>query len=428
MTETFDSRPRPYQVREIIGLTKELLETQFQNLNVQGEVTNLSRSSSQHIYFSLVDEEAMLSVAVFASDVYRNPFLLKMKNGDKVIVHGGFSLYAKRGTFQLVGKKVWPIGAGDLRARLEALKKKLAGEGLFELERKRTIPAFAKKIAVITAPKGAAVRDFIEIAKRRSFSLHLVVVPALVQGETAPASLIKALKMAQEIEGVDLIVVTRGGGSFEDLFCFNDEALVRAIALCPIPVISAVGHEVDITLCDLVADKRCETPSAAAEFITQNQVVIKERLAQISIRLRYQLSRQQHGLIQQLQRSHPRRMMIHLQNRVREAERVITSRRPSDILAKHFDIKDQLFLLDDFAQSLERRSTELFQQLQQRCEKLGELLQAVGPKRVLARGFTYLQRQGQVVAKASDFDQVPNEEEMSLVFQDGPRQVVRSSK
>ena len=419
---------RPFKVQQLVAQVKDLLEGEFQNIWVEGEVSNFSRSPSHHIYFSLVDSEAMISVAVFASDVARNPLLSKIKNGDKVLAHGSLSVYTKRGSFQLVARKVVPAGAGDLRAKLEALKKKLSIEGLFDQDIKKPIPHFPSRIAVITSPQGAAIKDFIEIAKRRSFFLDLIIIPATVQGETASATLIKALKLAEQVKGVDLVVITRGGGAFEDLFCFNDEALIRAIYACPLPVISAVGHEVDTTLCDLVADKRCETPSAAAEFITASQVQLRMRIKNLSQRLLLQLNNQHIKISSRMNRVHPHRFLQELQARLKKAEHIVRQAEPLQILRKYFDLQSPRFLLDEFTQRMLSAMKEKLFDRHSKIEKFGHLLQALGPGQVLARGYTYLEHQGRVIGKTADFDRVPSGTVLKIVFQDGPRQVVPNTK
>src|SRR5690606_12931867 len=208
----------------------------------------------------------------------RNPLIRNLKNGDKIVVVGPISVYQKRGSFQLLAKRIFPAGEGQLKLQYERLKARLSQEGLFDIEKKKPIPKFPRRIAVITAEHGAALQDFLNVMERRSLWMDILIIPALVQGDGAPRSLLNALKKAESIEGVDVIVLTRGGGSIEDLWGFNDENLVRAIDNCTIPVISAVGHQVDFTLCDYVSDHRSETPTAAAEILSQPQTELNSRL------------------------------------------------------------------------------------------------------------------------------------------------------
>src|SRR5665647_366517 len=265
-------------VSDLLSSIKDVLENHFHEVMVQGEVSNLSPSTSGHWYFSLSDDKASISCALFKMDALRNPLIRSLKDGDKIIIFGPLSVYSKRGTFQILAKRIMPAGAGQLKLQFERLKAKLSAEGLFDLDIKKILPTFPQKIAVITAEHGAALQDFLNVIKRRSLWLDIIIIPALVQGDGAPRSLISALKKAQNLDGVDVVVLTRGGGSMEDLWAFNDEELVRTIAACPIPVVSAVGHQVDFTICDYVSDFRSETPTAAAETLSQPHTERKARL------------------------------------------------------------------------------------------------------------------------------------------------------
>ena len=249
-------------VSEAVNLIKRSLESEFFDLTIVGEVSNFTSSAAGHFYFTLSDKDASLSCAMFKMDAMRNPIIRKIRNGEKVYLRGPISVYAKRGTFQLLGKKILKYGQGDLKAQFEFLKEKLRSQGFFDLENKKEIPRFPKKIAVVTAKQGAALQDFLNVMKRRSLSYDILICPALVQGDAAPASIIKALNVISSRSDIDLIVITRGGGSMEDLWAFNNEELVKCIYNLKAPVISAIGHQVDFTLSDFVADMRCETPTA----------------------------------------------------------------------------------------------------------------------------------------------------------------------
>ena len=235
----------------------------FRNVTVKGEVSNMTDHSSGHLYFTLKDSEnATLKCAMFRGQ--RSGLKFKLKNGDKIEVTGSVDVYPPYGSYQLYASRITLEGQGELFAKYLALKEKLQEEGLFAQEYKREIPTLIKRLGVITAPTGAAVRDMISIAKRRNPFIQIVLFPALVQGEGAPASLIKGLKEMVRHD-VDTIIIGRGGGSIEDLWAFNDEALAREIFQCPVPIISAVGHETDFTIADFAADLRAATPSEAAE-------------------------------------------------------------------------------------------------------------------------------------------------------------------
>ncbi len=247
---------------------KMLIKTSLPELWLKGEISNLKTYSSGHTYFTLKDEDASISAVLLKG--YSKGFLSKLAEGAKVLVFGEISLYEQRGNYQIVVKAVLEDGLGELAKKFEALKQKLASEGLFDEENKKEIPYLPRKIALVTSPSGAVVKDFVSIMRRRGWAGELVILPSKVQGESAVAELIEQIDYAQKEDDFDLIVLMRGGGSLEDLECFNDETLVRAIAACAKPIISAVGHQTDFTLADFASDMRAETPSAAAEFVSSN--------------------------------------------------------------------------------------------------------------------------------------------------------------
>ncbi|HSM32323.1 MAG TPA: exodeoxyribonuclease VII large subunit [Woeseiaceae bacterium] len=248
---------------------KTLLERGVGRLWVEGEISNMARPASGHLYFRLKDESAQISAAFFRNR-QRGP-THAFKNGDHVLAYGQVSLYEARGDYQLIVEHIEAAGEGVLQRRYEALKKKLAAEGLFDADRKQPIPALPRRIGVITSPSGAAVRDVLSVLGRRFPAVPVVIYPAAVQGDAAPAELIGALQTAIRRDECDVLILTRGGGSLEDLWAFNDEQLARAISECPLPVVSAVGHEVDFTIADFVADVRAPTPSGAAELVVPDR-------------------------------------------------------------------------------------------------------------------------------------------------------------
>jgi exodeoxyribonuclease VII large subunit len=254
------------KVTALTTLIKGQLEENFSRIWVQGEVSNLRKQSSGHIYFSLKDAGSQLPCALFARDAARQSF--QLENGMEVLLMGDISIFTPHGRYQLIAKVAIQSGAGRLQIEFERLKRKLAAEGLFARELKKALPALPKKIAVITSPSGAAVRDFLRILRRRKFAGKAVIFPAKVQGKGAAEEIAAMLKHAGASSDFDLVVLTRGGGSIEDLWAFNEELLARAVAACPLPVISAIGHEIDTVLTDFAADQRAETPSGAAELIS----------------------------------------------------------------------------------------------------------------------------------------------------------------
>lgn len=260
--------PKIYSVAELVNRAHRCIEQNFNGVYVEGEVTNLRIVASGHAYFTLRDAEALLPVAMWRSALARVRF--KLQDGQRIRVFGRPGIYAAQGKFQMYAERVEPAGQGALLLQLEQLKAKLAAEGLFARERKRPLPRWPRTIGVITSPTGAAIHDIIKVARRRC-PVRIVLAPAQVQGDDAAPSLIRALARLQARPGVEVIIIGRGGGASEDLRAFNDEALARAISACPVPVVSAVGHEVDTTICDLVADLRAATPSHAAELVVPDR-------------------------------------------------------------------------------------------------------------------------------------------------------------
>ncbi len=284
---TADSPLNPAHILSVGDLTrriKVLLEDAVPEVWIRGEISNLRRQSSGHNYFTLKDAESQLPCVMFRGQALR--CAVDLRDGKQLLVNGRLSVYEPRGAYQLIVNVAIEDGLGRLRQEFEQLKAKLAAEGLFETERKRALPSRPRVVAFITSPGGAAVRDFISILRRREWRGRLIILPAKVQGREAAAEMAAQLAVAARLKIFDLLVIGRGGGSLEDLWAFNEEPLVRAVAACPIPVISAVGHETDFTLCDFAADRRVETPSAAAELISSAYLEQVEAVAGLGRELR----------------------------------------------------------------------------------------------------------------------------------------------
>lgn len=267
-----------YNVEQLNSHIRQTLEGQLGIVWLQAEISNFKPHSSGHFYFSLKDARAQISAIMFRGHNSRLRF--KPHDGLEVIVRGRITVYEPRGTYQIVCESMEPVGAGALQKQFEQLKEKLKREGLFEADRKKAIPPYPRHVAVVTSPTGAAIQDILNIMSRRARNVEVTVVPALVQGATAAASLCEAFEKAQKLP-VDVIIIGRGGGSMEDLWSFNDEKLARLIAASSLPVISAVGHEVDFTICDFVADLRAPTPSAAAELVAKSSHEIIQKLTHL---------------------------------------------------------------------------------------------------------------------------------------------------
>lgn len=283
-------RPKPperriWTVADLVGSIRQQIEAAYVDLWVEGEISNCRLAPSGHIYFTLKDSDAQLPVVLFR----RQAQLLRFRpvDGLAVLVRGRVSIYESRGQLQLIAETMEPRGAGSLQLAFEQLKARLLTEGLFDSSRKRPLPAFPRCVGVITSPTGAVIRDIVTVVGRRHARLNLLVFPAVMQGVASPGSVAAGIRWFNRNPSlVDLILIARGGGSMEDLACFNDEALARIIAASELPIVSAIGHETDFTIADFVADLRAPTPSAAAELITAAQHRIEDRIDALSLRLR----------------------------------------------------------------------------------------------------------------------------------------------
>lgn len=267
------------KVLSVFELTREiksLLENRFSHVWVEGEISGFKHHQSGHIYFSLKDDKALLKAVFFSR--YHHDVRFDLEDGLKVICYGKISVYEVRGEYQIYVERIEPKGLGALQLAFEQLKAKLAQEGLFDPARKRPIPPYPRKVGIVTSPTGAAIRDILNIVNRRFAGIHILINPVRVQGEGSAAEIAKAIDEFNELEDMDVLIVGRGGGSLEDLWAFNEESVARAIHRSKIPVISAVGHEVDWTIADMVADLRAPTPSAAAELVTRSREELERRI------------------------------------------------------------------------------------------------------------------------------------------------------
>lgn len=415
--------PDIYTVSRLNSEVRLTLELQFQQLWLVGEVSNFVAAASGHWYFSLKDQAAQVKVAMFKqANRYAT---VRPQNGQQVLIRARISVYEPRGEYQLLAEFIEPAGAGLLKQQFEQLKAKLAAEGLFAPERKRPLPANPRRVGVITSPTGAAVRDIITVLARRAPGIELIIYPCQVQGETAAAQLRNMLSSAIRRNEVDVLIIGRGGGSIEDLWCFNDEALARAVADCPIPIVSAVGHEIDFALTDFVADVRAATPSAAAELVSPDQSQYLTALTQLQQRLsraiRRQLAQQQPRLLQlqqRLQQLHPQRRLEQQQQRLDELQlrlqrrmqqQLQTARRQHSYLQQSLQhlspakaIKQQQLQLQQLAKRLQQAQLQQLKQHKFNLIQLSKQLHTVSPLATLARGYSIaFDAQQQVVTRNS---------------------------
>jgi exodeoxyribonuclease VII large subunit len=390
---------RAESVTEFTRRIKLLLEGGVRPCWVRGEVSNLRAQASGHVYFSLKDAGAQIGAVLFRGDAARQTVALR--DGAQVVVFGEVSVYEARGQYQLIVRIVVDDGIGRLQREFEALKARLAAEGMFAPERKKPLPTMPLTVGFITSPTGAAVQDFLRIVTRRKWCGRMVVLPAKVQGEGAAAEMIAMLAQAEALAIFDLLVIGRGGGSLEDLWAFNEEPLVRAVAGCSIPIISAVGHEIDFTLCDFAADVRAETPSAAAELITSHFVGCGERVSQAADamlalteggvqRARAQLEHASSRLRLLAPAAHIEQGWLRLDD--------LTNRLGSALRHATQDRREQLAHLRS---TLAQRSPERRVQTEShRLLALWSRLQAASPRSILNRGFAILRdEQGRPVTR-----------------------------
>ena len=308
-----------YSVKQVNAYIKNMFAQDFMlnRIYVKGEVSNCKYHTSGHIYFSLKDESGSIACILFAGQ--RNGLAFRMQDGQQVIALGNVTTYERDGKYQLYAKEIILDGAGLLYEKFEALKKELGEMGMFAEEYKQPIPRFAKKIGIVTAPTGAAIRDIMNISMRRNPYVQLILYPALVQGEAAAPSIVKGIEML-DAQGVDVIIVGRGGGSIEDLWAFNEEIVAKAIFNCRTPIISAVGHETDVTIADFVADMRAPTPSAAAELAVYEYQSIQNYLEEMKLKLKRSLYQKIQFKRMKLEAYRVKMTYLHPRNKLREQQ------------------------------------------------------------------------------------------------------------
>lgn len=433
------SEKKGLTVSQVVLGVKDILEGQFRSVEVVGEVSNLSRSSAGHYYFTLSDSQASLSCSFFKMDALRNPFIKKIKNGDKVIILGPLGVYVRRGTFQLVGKRISPLGKGDLKEELELLKKRLAAEGLFDLELKKNIPHLPKRIGLITAHESAAYYDFINVTKRRGLWMDILFEPATVQGQRGAESLRRALSRLIQFHlqcpsplKLDVIVLTRGGGSLEDLWCFNDEGLAWDIFNCPIPVISAVGHDINFSISDFVADKRCETPSAAAEVLTEGQAQLMTRLFHGKRSLLQRGDFISFEMRKKMSSLSPERMFRTLEGKLGRLSRRLDSCRMDHRLLELTGYHQYFLRLEDLTRRL-KKFTLTQENLKLKLQRQYDMLRLLDPHQILGRGYTYIERDsqgssGKIMGSMKEFDSLKEGDLLNIHFKDGMGKVRKVKK
>jgi exodeoxyribonuclease VII large subunit len=407
-------------VSQLNNRARLMLEDVFASIWVEGEISNLARPASGHIYFTLKDSQAQVRCALFRQNAAR--VRQALRDGLAVKVRGKVSLFEGRGDYQLILDAVEPAGDGALRLAFEALKEKLSAEGLFATERKLALPANPKRIGIVTSPTGAVIRDIISVFRRRAPQVQLNLIPTAVQGREATAQIVRALQLA-DAQGFDALILARGGGSLEDLWCFNEEAVARAVAACVTPIVSAVGHETDVSIADFVADVRAPTPSAAAELLAPDSSELVQRLHNLQRRLVLQMQgrlarerlrlegvsrRLRHPgerLRQQAQRLDDLDMRLRRafnQQLINQRERL--ARLDARLAAQHPGRNLALLRqrLDGLAARLPRAMQGQLRSQRQQLGALAAQLQIVSPLATLGRGYSILlDERGQAVRSAA---------------------------
>lgn len=369
-------------VSQLNNLLKTLVEEAFQEIYVEGEISNLKPYSSGHLYFSLKDEKAQIKCVLFRDVSKKLKF--KLENGLKVVCYGRIDYYAVRGEIDLVVYDVSPKGLGELQLAFEQLKKKLEKEGLFDEKRKRKIPLLPQRIGVVTSPDGAAIRDILTVIRRRFANVEIVLYPVKVQGETAKDEIVEGIRFLNEnFPYLDVLLVGRGGGSIEDLWAFNEEVVARAIAASKIPVISCVGHEIDYTIADFVADLRAPTPSAAAELVVKSKEDLIHKIENLKIRL------VQH--IKQLIKFYSTKLKNLQESRVLRSPQIFYEDKIKEIL----ELENDILLY----------TKHYLEKLYSRLNLYKEKLLLLSPQNILARGYAIVWHKNHILKDTSSLNE-----------------------
>lgn len=428
--------PSVYQVSELADEMRRLMEVSYPEVWIEGELSSLSTPASGHLYFSLKDERSQLRCAMFKGRASISRY--RPKVGDLVRVRCKISVYTARGDLQCIVQHMEEAGEGLLQRRFEELKQALNKQGLFAQQHKKTIPSFAKHIGLVTSPSGAAVRDIISTLARRCPGIPVTIYPTVVQGDTAAKSIIQALRDAFKHQQCDVLILSRGGGSLEDLWCFNDEALAHEIFASPIPIVSGVGHEVDVTICDLVADLRAPTPTAAAEIVSPETDQLVAKLKSLQFRLPRAMERlvQQRGQMADMlgrQLVHPKQQLGAKSDKLGHASRrliQVSLNRLSSHQDKLHHLQQRMqaqlpgkrlqrsrFEVQTLGHRLQRAQTQAQSLTSQRFEALGSKLHAVSPLATLERGFSIVRDQQQSIIRTTS--STAKNDKISVQLSDG---------
>lgn len=378
-----------YSVSEITKMIQNCLESAFSFVQVKGEISNFTAHTSGHWYFTLKDNHSQIRVAMFRNTNQKMTWRPQRGESLEVKIQGQISVYKTRGEYQIICQKMEKCGKGALQEEFERLKEKLQAEGLFD--RKKSLPFLPKHIIVISSPTGAAIKDVLNILKRRYRGVKVTLVPAIVQGEKASSSLISALDQAQQIPSADVLILTRGGGSLEDLWAFNNEKLARHLFQFPLPIICAVGHEVDFTICDFIADLRAPTPSAAAELVVQNVDDLNKQIQKIKSQLCQNIQREIEYLKEKIS---------HLNHR---------------LISPLKKIQDFQQYLDEINTTLKREINRQNDLKKRQIISLSAVLESLSPLKILTRGYCIVSKNKNVIKTSKTLKE---KEEIHIRFLD----------
>lgn len=408
-----------YTVSDVTRMVKEELESSFPLLWVEGEISNFYCHQSGHLYFTLKDEASQLKTVMFRGEARKVPF--ELKDGLQVVSKGRINVYEPRGEYQLVVDVLEPKGKGALQLAFEQLKEKLQKEGLFDPKIKKKLPLLPKKVGVVTSPRGAAIVDILRTLERRFARLYILIYPVKVQGEGAADEIVEGIDYLGSLPELDVIIVGRGGGSIEDLWAFNEEKVARAIFQCPVPVISAVGHEIDFTIADFVADIRASTPSVAAEILIEKEQSFEERIKNLEKRivhnLKYFLQEQKHDVLSLSQHrafQNMKILLLNLEQRIDDLE--IRARNTiRNMLQKITEDKSRAVLLEERMRSTLK---EVLQHFLANWKRLSVQLFGLSPLNILKKGYALCWKDGgqQLVRRINE---VEKEKELTVSFYKG---------
>ena len=385
----FEQEDKVFSISELTGNIKRLLESKFPMITVEGEISNFKRQTSGHIYFTLKDEGAQLNAIIWRSTAAN--LKTELSDGTKVIAKGSIAVYEPSGRYQIIISSIRPVGIGELQVAFEKLKNKLSAEGLFDEDHKKALPKFPKSIGVVTSVTGAAVRDIVSVIGRRFPIVDLIIFPVAVQGPGAGNEIANAIKIFNEYNKVDVIIVGRGGGSLEDLWAFNEEVVARAIYNSEIPIISAVGHHVDYTISDFVADLRAPTPSVAGELAVPDQGEIIEDM-----------------------KSHINSLYYYIDQKINENRKHITGLLKSYVFNKPVEmLRRYQQRIDEYINIIETKINHKIELHKQTLESLQKRLTSVNPKTILKRGYCLIEKDDKII---SNPEELVCDDSVNIVF------------